>query len=112
MQGKLSLFRASLRNVLLNKRDWSDKTLLHIAATVKSKIFPMNFMDFLLTANKILACECVEVILKYAQEAGIKGELLDSRDVFGRTPLHLSLQRKSTRISQKLIIEGANVYSM
>jgi ankyrin repeat protein len=54
--------------------------------------------------------ECLEVILRYAQEAHRKGELLDAKDAFGETALHLAIKKHYVRVVKKLILEGADLF--
>jgi len=51
-------------------------------------------------------------LLKFAFRVGMKGDLLDSKDESGDTPLHLAISKKYTEMSKKLISEGADLFLM
>ncbi len=49
-------------------------------------------------------------MLLFAQEAHKKGDVLDARDGFGRSPLHLAIKHKYVQVTKKLIAEGADLF--
>jgi ankyrin repeat protein len=56
------------------------------------------------------AVQCLEIILRYAQEAHMKDELLDAQDAFGETALHLAIKHQYVHAVKKLILEGADLF--
>jgi ankyrin repeat protein len=53
--------------------------------------------------------DCLVLILRYAEEARMKGELLDAKDALGETALHLAIKKQYVQVVKKLIIEGADL---
>jgi ankyrin repeat protein len=58
----------------------------------------------------LAAVESVELILRYAQEAHVKGEFLDAKNDDEETALHLAVKNRYVDVVTKLILEGSNLF--
>jgi ankyrin repeat protein len=56
------------------------------------------------------AVDGVELILQYAQEAHVKGELLDAKNNDEETALHLAVKNRYVDVVTKLILEGSDLF--
>jgi ankyrin repeat protein len=55
--------------------------------------------------------EPLDIILGYAQEAHMKGALLDAKETSGNTALHLAISNQYVNVARKLILEGADLFT-
>ncbi|XP_035705294.1 uncharacterized protein LOC110847762 isoform X1 [Folsomia candida] len=119
---KQALFKSARNGNVIKMREMLASILQIFSSQGDEEEMVQKFGNFLLrTQDKVGKCilhaavdgnciECIEQVLEYSHQVGVKGKMLDSQTIFDETGLLIAIKKGYLSVARKLIIEGANIF--